>query len=104
MLVRFMKAMAQTYRWIYQNREPMVDHLAREMKLKPEHARRGWEFYATSRMWYPDGDLDVAGLQVVRRSTPSKHSLRGPYRTRQIRRPELFAGGVARVGPLAGSV
>src|SRR5512145_845210 len=43
-LVRFMKSMAQTYRWIHQNREPVVEYLAREMKLKPEHAQRGWEF------------------------------------------------------------
>jgi len=36
-----------------------------EAKLKPEHARRGWEFYTTSRMWHPAGDLNVDGLQVV---------------------------------------
>lgn len=64
-LVRVMKAMAQTMHWIHQNKEPAVDYLAKEMNLKREHARRGWEFYTASKMWHPDGDLNVDGLQAV---------------------------------------
>ena len=64
-LVRVMKAMAQTMRWIHQNREPAVDYLAKEMNLKREHARRGWEFYTGTRMWHPEGDINVDGLQIV---------------------------------------
>ena len=64
-VVRFMRSMVQTYRWIYQNKESAVDFLAQEMKLKRDHARRGWEFYTSSRMWHPNGDLNVDGLQVV---------------------------------------
>jgi ABC-type nitrate/sulfonate/bicarbonate transport system substrate-binding protein len=64
-VVRFMKAMAQTMHWIYLNKEPAVDFLSKEMNLKRDHARRGWEFYTASRMWHPDGDLNVEGLQVV---------------------------------------
>jgi NitT/TauT family transport system substrate-binding protein len=65
LLVRVMKAMAQTMRWIHQNKEPAVDYLAKEMNLKREHARRGWEFYTTTKTWHPDGDLNVDGLQAV---------------------------------------
>ena len=64
-LVRVMKAMAQTMRWIHQNKEPAVDYLVKEMNLKREHARRGWEFYTASKIWHPDGDLNLDGLQVV---------------------------------------
>ena len=64
-LVRVMRAMAQTMRWIHQNKEPSVDYLAKEMNLKREHARRGWEFYTSTRMWNPDGDINADGLQVV---------------------------------------
>jgi len=64
-LVRVMKAMAQTMRWVHQNKEPAVDYLAKEMNLKREHARRGWDFYTASKMWHPDGDLNLDGLQVV---------------------------------------
>jgi NitT/TauT family transport system substrate-binding protein len=64
-LVRVMRAMAQTMRWIHQNKEPAVDYLAKEMNLKREHARRGWEFYTSMKMWHPEGDLNLDGLQAV---------------------------------------
>jgi ABC-type nitrate/sulfonate/bicarbonate transport system substrate-binding protein len=77
-LVRVMKSMAQTMRWIHQNKEPAVDFLAKEMKLKPEHARRGWEFYTTTRMWHPDGDLNIDGLQVVTQIYWEQTQAKGP--------------------------
>jgi NitT/TauT family transport system substrate-binding protein len=64
-LVRVMKAMAQTMRWMHQNKEAAADFLAKEMGLKPEHARRGWEFYSSTRTWHPDGDINLEGLQIV---------------------------------------
>ena len=64
-LVRFMKAMAQTMRWLHQNKDAAVDFLAKEMNLKREHARRGWEFYTSTGVWHLDGDVNVDGLQVV---------------------------------------
>jgi NitT/TauT family transport system substrate-binding protein len=78
LLVRFMRSMIQTYHWIYQNKAQAVDFLAREMKLKPDHARRGWEFYTSSRMWHPDGDLNVEGLQVVVQIYAEQTQLKGP--------------------------
>jgi NitT/TauT family transport system substrate-binding protein len=64
-LLRVMRAMAQTMHWIHQNKEPAVAYLAKEMNLKAEHARRGWEFYTSTKMWHPDGDVNIDGLQVV---------------------------------------
>ncbi len=64
-LIRVMKAMAQTMRWISQNRDPAVDYLAKEMGLKRDHARRGWEFYTSNKVWHPEGDMNIEGLQNV---------------------------------------
>ena len=64
-LVRVMRAMAQTMRWIHQNKEPAANYLAKEMNLKIDHARRGWEFYTSTKMWHPDADLNLEGLQNV---------------------------------------
>lgn len=64
-LVRVMKAMAQTMRWMHQNKDAAADFLAKEMRLKPEHARRGWEFYTSTRTWHPNGDINLDGLQIV---------------------------------------
>jgi len=77
-VVRFMKAMAQTMRWMYQNKEAAVDFLSKEMKLKREHARRGWEFYTATRMWHPDGDLNIEGLQVVAQIFWEQTQAKGP--------------------------
>lgn len=77
-LIRFMKAMAQTYRWIFANKEEAVEILAKEMKLKPAHARKGWEFYTEKRLWHPDGDLNVEGLQVVAQIYAEQTQAKGP--------------------------
>ena len=77
-LVRVMKAMAQTMRWIHQNKEPAVDYLAKEMNLKRDHARRGWEFYTSSKMWHPDGDLNLVGLQAVTQIYWEQTQSKGP--------------------------
>lgn len=78
-LVRVMTAMAETMRWMHQNKEATTDLLAKEMKLKPEHARRGWDFYTSTRTWHPDGDVNLDGLQIVTRiyweQTQSKGAL-----------------------------
>jgi NitT/TauT family transport system substrate-binding protein len=77
-VIRFMRAMAQTMRWMHQNKEAAVDFLSKEMKLKSDHARRGWEFYTATRMWHPDGDLNVEGLQVVAQIFWEQTQAKGP--------------------------
>jgi NitT/TauT family transport system substrate-binding protein len=64
-VVRVMKAMAETMRWLHANKEAAAAFLAKEMKLKLEHARRGWEFYTSARVWHPNGDINLDGLQIV---------------------------------------
>lgn len=77
-VTKFMKAMAQTMRWMHQNKEATIDFLSKEMKLKREHARRGWEFYTSSRMWDPDGDINLEGLQVVVQLYWEQAQIKGP--------------------------
>lgn len=67
LMVRFMKAMVFTMRWLYQNKEAAIDFLAQEMKLKPEYARKGWEYYTTNRIWHPDGDVNLEGIRTTMR-------------------------------------
>src|SRR4029434_8628801 len=45
LLIRFVKGMVLAMRWVYENKEPAIDFLAKEMKQKPAHARKGWEYY-----------------------------------------------------------
>ena len=43
-VVRYMKSIVQAMRWLYDNKEAAIDFLAKEMKLKPQHARQGWQY------------------------------------------------------------
>jgi ABC-type nitrate/sulfonate/bicarbonate transport system substrate-binding protein len=77
-LVRVMKAMAETMHWLYRNKEAGADLLAKEMKLKLEHARRGWDFYTSTRTWDPNGDINLDGLQIVTQIYWEQTQSKGP--------------------------
>jgi ABC-type nitrate/sulfonate/bicarbonate transport system substrate-binding protein len=64
-LVRFMKAVVLSVRWLYGDKEAAIDYLAKEMNLNPGHARRGWEYYTTYRIWHPEANINVEGLKTV---------------------------------------
>jgi ABC-type nitrate/sulfonate/bicarbonate transport system substrate-binding protein len=64
-MVRFMKAMVLAMRWLYDNKEPSIDFLAKEMRLKPEHARRGWEYYTQQKIWNLNAEANVEGVRTV---------------------------------------
>ena len=62
-MIRFMKAMVLTFRWMFENRDAAVEFLAKEMQLKPQLARKGWEFYTQNRYWPPDADVNLEGMK-----------------------------------------
>ena len=62
-MVRFMKAHVLAMRWLFDNKDAAVEFLSQEMKLKPQHARLGWEFYTQHRHWPPDGDVTMEGMK-----------------------------------------
>ena len=77
LLVRFMKAMVLSMRWIYENKEPAIEFLTKEMKLKPAHARKGWEFYIENRIWHPEVDLNIEGIQIVIQIYGEQNQMKG---------------------------
>jgi ABC-type nitrate/sulfonate/bicarbonate transport system substrate-binding protein len=50
--VRFMKAIAQTHRWMYDNKEAAIDFLPGNA-VEPAYARRGWEITRSSKSGIP---------------------------------------------------
>jgi len=77
-MVRFMKAMVQTYRWLFNNKEAAIEFMSREMQLKPAHALKGWEFYTENRLWPPDGDVTVEGMKYNIRFYAEQTGAKGP--------------------------
>lgn len=77
-MVRFMKAMVLTFRWMFENRDAAVQFLSMEMKLKPAHALKGWEFYTQNRFWPPDGDVTMDGMKNNIRIYAEQTGAKGP--------------------------
>jgi ABC-type nitrate/sulfonate/bicarbonate transport system substrate-binding protein len=64
-VVRFMKGLVLAMRWMYDNKEPAIEFLSKEMKLKPEQARRGWDYYTENKIWSPNAETNVEGVRTV---------------------------------------
>ncbi len=77
-VVRFMKAIALAARWIYANKDAAADLLAKEMGLKREYARKGWEFYTEKGLWHPNGDVTLEGLGIVSQIIAEQTQAKGP--------------------------
>lgn len=78
LVVRFMKSMAVAMRWVHENKEPAIKVLATELNLKPEHARQGWEYYVTKRVWDPDGRINPEGIRTVVQIYEEQVQAKGP--------------------------
>ena len=65
-------------RWLFENKDAAVEFLSQEMKLKPLHARLGWELYTQNRHWPPDGDVTMEGMKNNIRIYAELTGLKGP--------------------------
>jgi len=70
LMVRFMKGMVQSLRWMHNNKDATVEFLTKEIQLKPVHALKGWEYYTQNRIWPYDGEPNMEGM---------KHNIRVYY-------------------------
>lgn len=65
LMVRFLKGIVRSHRWLYANKEAAIDFLAKEIPLSPEMARRGWEYDAANRIWQPNAEINLEGLKLT---------------------------------------
>jgi len=65
LLVRYLKGMVRSHRWVYANKEAAIDFLAKEIPLSPDMARRGWEYYTANRIWHPNAEINLEGLKFT---------------------------------------
>ena len=65
LIVRFMRAMVSVHRWFYENKEAAVAFLAKELDMKPDYARRGWEYYVENKIWPDDASVNLDGMNVA---------------------------------------
>ncbi len=64
-VVRFLRGLLAGMRWLIENKQAGSDFLAKEMKMKPELARRGWEYYVENRVWDRDLNVNIEGVRTI---------------------------------------
>ena len=65
LMVRFLKGALRANRWLFANKEPAVDFLAKEIQIGPELARKGWDYYTSNRIWHPNAELNLEGMKFA---------------------------------------
>jgi ABC-type nitrate/sulfonate/bicarbonate transport system substrate-binding protein len=78
LVVRFMKAMASTMRWMMDNREAACAYLSKEMAISPEHCRYASDYNWKSRIWDRNADVNVEGVRTVIKLVAEQGILKEP--------------------------
>src|SRR5262249_29736949 len=65
LVVRFMKAMASTMRWMVDNREAACGYLSKEMVISVEHCRYASDYNWKNRIWDRNAELNVEGVRTL---------------------------------------
>jgi ABC-type nitrate/sulfonate/bicarbonate transport system substrate-binding protein len=78
LVVRFMKAMASTMRWMMDNRAAACAYLSKEMVISLEHCRYASDYNWKSRIWDRNADVNVEGVRTVIKLVAEQGILKEP--------------------------
>ena len=78
LVVRFMKAMVSTMRWIMENSEAACAYLSKEMAISIEHCRYASDYNWKSRIWDRNADLNLEGVRTLIKITAEQGILKEP--------------------------
>jgi ABC-type nitrate/sulfonate/bicarbonate transport system substrate-binding protein len=78
LVVRFMKAIASTMRWMMDNREAACAYLSKEMVISVEHCRYAADYNWKSRIWDRNADVNVEGVRTVIKLVAEQGILKEP--------------------------
>jgi ABC-type nitrate/sulfonate/bicarbonate transport system substrate-binding protein len=78
LVVRFMKTMVTTMRWMMDNREAACAYLSKEMTISIEHCRYAADYNWKNRIWDRNADLNVEGVRTVIKITAEQGILKEP--------------------------
>ena len=84
-VVKFLKGLLSARRWLEENRADGAALLAKELKLKPELARQGLDYYLDHGAWEADLDINLDGLRAVIGVYQEQAQARGP-----LAKPESY--------------
>jgi ABC-type nitrate/sulfonate/bicarbonate transport system substrate-binding protein len=78
LIVRFMKAMATTMRWMMDNRAAACGYLSKEMAISIEHCRYASDYNWKSRIWDRNADLNLEGVRTLIKLVAEQGILKEP--------------------------
>jgi ABC-type nitrate/sulfonate/bicarbonate transport system substrate-binding protein len=65
LVVRFMKAIVQTHRWIFDNREQACAYLSKEMAMTAEHCRFAVDYSIKTHVWDRNAEISLDGVRTM---------------------------------------
>lgn len=78
LVVRFMRAMVATMRWMADNREAACAYLTKEMSIGMEDCRYAYDYNWKNRIWDRNADLNVEGVRTLIQLTADQGVLKEP--------------------------
>lgn len=78
LVVRFMRAMVSTMRWMNDNRDQACAYLTKEMAISAEHCRHGSDYNWKARIWERNAELNVEGIRTVIKIVADQGILKEP--------------------------
>ena len=78
LVVRFMRAMVATMRWMADNREAACVYLSKEMSISMEDCRYAYDYNWKNRIWDRNADLNVEGVRTIINLTADQGVLKDP--------------------------
>ena len=63
-VVKFLKAIIQSLRWIHERPADAAEFLTKELGLQAPYARRGIDYYTKNKVYPMNGDITLTGLKV----------------------------------------
>jgi len=77
-VVRFMKSMVTSMRWMADNRDPACAYLTKEMSISMEHCRHASDYNWKNRIWDRDAGLNIEGVRTLINLTADQGVLKEP--------------------------
>lgn len=64
-VVRFLRALVSSFRWLHENREQAIKVLPSVTKLDKKYIPKSWETYTKTQIWPRDGGVNLKGVQTI---------------------------------------
>ena len=99
LVVRYMKAIVQTHRWLFDNRDAACGYLSKEMSMTVENCRIAWEYSVKNYVWDRNAELNLDGVRTMIKIVAEIAGQKEPLATAgEVYRSELPEAGVRGVG------